>query len=118
MGILYTFGLGLFRSQLLAIFKEIILQHYQIALMYTSIHYFIYSYLTISAFLGIAFVHFKVFSYNNKSNKSLFDVVRWGLLLTAFSTIFNATASACGSVVCFLVFFTAYFMVSKILSML
>ena len=44
----------------------------------------------------------KVFSSSSTNQSSLFEVVRWGLLIIALSLVLNSTASVVGSLLCFI----------------
>lgn len=60
------------------------------------------SYTSVFAFIGVIIVRLKVFSSTATNQSSLFEVVRWGLLIIALSLVLNSTASVVGSLLCFI----------------
>lgn len=54
------------------------------------------------AFLGIGVVRLKIFPSPTEHPTSLFEVVRWGLVIISLSLIFTSTSSVIGSIISFL----------------
>ncbi len=61
------------------------------------------SYIAIFAFLGIVFVRLNIFTSPTANHTSLFEVVRWALLIIGLTLILNSSASIGGSFICFIV---------------
>lgn len=92
---------SLFKRSMLAFVWRVCMEHYRIVLMYV---WFLSltRYTIIFAFVGIVVVRLKIFSSPTANPTSLFEVVRWGLLIVSISLVFNSTDSVCGSLISFL----------------
>ncbi|KAK8799348.1 hypothetical protein WA171_006093 [Blastocystis sp. BT1] len=83
---------SLFKRSVITVVWRLCMEHYRIVLIYTIIF----------AFIGIIVVRLKIFSTPSSNPTSLFEVVRWALLIVSISLVFNSTDSVCGSLVSFL----------------
>ena len=72
------------------------------------------SYIAIFACLGIVFVRLEIFNSPTANHTSLFEVVRWALLIIGLTLILNSSASIGGSFICFIVMMILIEIVKKL----
>lgn len=102
VAVAYSIGLtSLFKRSVISVVWRLCMEHYRIVLMY-DLYLFFMRYTIIFAFIGIIVVRLKIFSTPTSNPTSLFEVVRWGLLIVSISLVFNSTDSVCGSFISFL----------------
>lgn len=61
------------------------------------------SYTAVFAFIGVVLVRLKIFNSPTANHTSLFEVVRWALIIIGLTLVLNSSASIGGSFICFVI---------------